>query len=98
MRSVIDHLNSKFSEVLWNDSEQTIDEHKLKFKGRSGMKQYLKSKPIKWSFKVWFRCSSKSVYLYQMDICLRRKQRPEFNLGLGEEVVLQLTKDLERSF
>ena len=33
-----------------------------------------------------------------MDIYLGRKQTPEFNLGLGEEVVLQLTKDLERSF
>ena len=33
-----------------------------------------------------------------MDIYLGRKQTPGFNLGLGEEVVLQLTKDLERSF
>ena len=52
MRPVIDHLNSKFSEVLSNDSEQSIDEHMVKFKGRSGMKQYIKSKPIKWGFKV----------------------------------------------
>ena len=62
------------------------------------MKQYIKSKRIKWGFKFWFRCSSRSGYLYQMDIYLGRKQTPEFNLGLGEEVVLQLTKDLERSF
>ena len=27
MRPVIDYLNSKFSEVLSNDSEQSIDEH-----------------------------------------------------------------------
>ena len=47
MRPVIDHLNSKFSEVLSNDSEQNIDEHMVKLKGRSGMKQYIKSKPIK---------------------------------------------------
>ena len=33
-----------------------------------------------------------------MDVYLGGKQTPEFNLGLGEEVVLQLTKDLERSF
>ena len=33
-----------------------------------------------------------------MDIYLGRKETPEFSLGLGEEVVLQLTKDLERSF
>ena len=70
----------------------------VKLKGRCGMKQYIKSKPIKCCFKFWFRCSSKSCYLYQMDIYLGRKQTPEFNLGHGEEVVLQLTKELEQSF
>ena len=38
IRPVIDHLNSKFSEMLSNDNEQSTDEHKLKFKGTSGMK------------------------------------------------------------
>ena len=33
-----------------------------------------------------------------MDIYLGRKQTPEFNLGLGEEVAHELTKDLERLF
>ena len=33
-----------------------------------------------------------------MDIHLGRKQTTEFSLGLGEGVVLQLTKDLERLF
>ena len=40
----------------------------VKLKGRSGMKQNIKSKPMKWSFKFWIRFSSKSGYLYQMDI------------------------------
>ena len=70
----------------------------VKFKGRSGMKQYIKSKPVKWCFKFWFRCSSKFGYLYQMDIYFGKKQTPEFNLGLGEEVDLQQMKVLERSF
>ena len=82
IRPVIDQLNSKFSEVLSNDIEKSIDEQTVRFKGRSRMKQYIKSKPIKWSFKFWFCCSSKSGYLYQMDIYLGRKQTPEFNLGL----------------
>ena len=85
MRPVIDHLNSRFSEVLSNDSEQSIDEHMGKFKGRSGMKQYIKAKLMKWGFKFWFHFSSKSGYLHQMDIYLGRKQTPEFNLGLGEK-------------
>ena len=60
----------------------------VKFKGRSGIKQYIKSKPIKWSFKFWFYCLSKSGYLYLMYIYLGRKQTAEFNLNHGEEVVL----------
>ena len=36
--------------------------------------------------------------MYQMDIYLGREQTPEFNLGLVEEAVLQLTKDLEGLF
>ena len=51
MKPVIDHLNSQFSKVISNDSGQTIDEHIVKFKGRSGMEQYIKSKPMKWGFK-----------------------------------------------
>ena len=70
----------------------SIDENMVKFKGRSGIKQYTTSKPVKWGFKFWFYCSSKSGYMYQIDIYLGRKQTPEFNLGLGKEVVLQLTK------
>ena len=42
MKPVIDHLNPKFPEVLSNYSEQSIDKHMVKFKGRSGMKQYIK--------------------------------------------------------
>ena len=61
------------------------------------MKEYVESNKIKWGLKFRFCCSSKSSYLYQMDIYLGRRQTPEFNLGLGEEVVLQLTKDLEQS-
>ena len=60
----------------------------VKFKGRSGIKQYIKSKPIKWSFKFWFYCLSKSGYLYLMYIYLGRKQTAEFNLNHEEEVVL----------
>ena len=70
VRTVVDHVNSKFSQVLSSDSEQSINKHMLKFKGRSGMKQYIKSKPIKKDLKFLFCCSSKSGYLYQMDIYL----------------------------
>ena len=50
---------------------------------------------MKWGFKFWFCYSSKFGYVYEMDVYLGRKQTPEFNLCLGEEVGLQLTRDLE---
>ena len=53
MRPVIDNLNSKFSEVLSNDSEQRIDEHMVKFKGRSGMNEAVrKIKTNKMGFQI----------------------------------------------
>ena len=64
VRSVRDHLNKRFGEVLSNNKEQ-INKHMVKFKERSDMKQYIKSKPIKWGFQIWFRCSSKTGYLYK---------------------------------
>ena len=93
---MIDTLNKKFAEVLSNHKEQCIDERMVKFKERSSMKQYIKSKSVKWGFKFWFRCSSKTGYFYQKDIYFGKKQNTEFNLG--GEVVLQLPKDLHGSF
>ena len=87
---MIDHLHKKFTEVLSNDKEQYIGEHMVKFKGHSGMKQYIKCKPIKRNFKFWFMCSSKTRHLYQKDIYLDKKQNTEFNLG--EEVVCSLPR------
>ena len=59
------------------------------------MKQYIKNKPIKCGFKVWEGCGASSAYLYEFDIYTRRKNQPE--LGLGEQVVLQLTRSLQNS-
>ena len=76
MRPVIDHLNSKLFEMLSNYSEQSTDEHMVKLKDWSGMKQYAKLKPIKCGFTFWFRCSIKSSHLSQMGIYLGKKKHP----------------------
>ena len=51
MRPAIDHLNSKFSKVLSNDSGQSIDEHIMKFKDRIWNEAVHKIK----TNKVWFQ-------------------------------------------
>ena len=67
-----------------------------KFKGRSSMKQYIKSKPIKWGFKWWFRCPSSSGYMYEFNLYLGRKKNSELNLGEG--VVLTLSEKLKGTY
>ena len=38
------HFNSSFSNAVSNDELQSVDEHMVKFKGRSSMKQNVKKK------------------------------------------------------
>ena len=96
IRPVIDHLNESFRQVYSDEPEQSIDEHMTKFKGRSSMKQYIKSKPIKWGFKWWYRCASTSGYLYEFDLYLGRKKKVEGNLG--ESVVFMLSEKLKGTY
>ena len=93
VRPLIDHLNEVFSKAMCNSSQQSIDGHMIKFKGKPGMKQYIKSKPIKWGCKFWFRCDVLSGNLYELDMYLGHKQDTEYNLR--ESVVLQVVTSLK---
>ena len=60
---LIRHLNSAVLAAMSNADQQSADEHMTKLEGKSSMKQYLKLKRIKWGFKSWFHCVSKTAYL-----------------------------------
>ena len=92
LRPLFDHLQTHFQKAFQPQSNQSIDEHMCKFKGKSLMRQYMKNKPIKWGFKVWFCCGSKSGYLYEFDMYLGKTE-----FGLGESVVLSLCESLKNS-
>ena len=86
VRTQLNHFNKCFQSARENTPSQSIDEHMCKFKGKSRMKQFIKNKPIRWGFKLWFRCSANDGYLYQMEIYLG-KQIKKDGLGVGESVV-----------
>ena len=96
VRVILNHFNRCFQLARDNTSCQSIDEHMCKFKGKSGMKQFIKNKPIRWGFKLWFRCASADGYLYELDIYLGKQVRTS-GFGVGESVVLQLTELLKDS-
>jgi len=94
VRPVMEHFNSSFIAALSSTQFQSIDEHMIKFKGHNILRQYVKGKPIKWGFKMWCRCDSKSGYLFEFDLYTGKK-RNQVEYGLGEGVVLQLTQAIK---
>ena len=55
---VIEQMNKLFPMYYKFSSHQAIDESSIKTKSRDIMKNYCKSKPAKWAFRVWSRCDS----------------------------------------
>ena len=96
VRWLIDYLNERFLSSMEPEVEQSVDEHMIKYKDRSIMRQHIKNKPIKWGFRMWYRYVPKISYLYESDIYTGRKETTEF--ALGESIVLQLTEKLNGSF
>ena len=47
VRWLIDYLNERFLGAMESEADQSVDEHMVKFKGRSIMRQHIKNKPIK---------------------------------------------------
>ena len=95
MRIVINYLNKAFQDAMSDAERQSIEKYMTKFKSRISRKQYRKNKPIKWVLKWWYRCCSKTRYLYEFDLYLGKKEKTE--LGFGETAVLDLSKKLENT-
>jgi hypothetical protein len=55
------------------------------FKGRDSMKQYLRSKPTRWGYKVW--CLACDGYLLSFDVFKGKQQRQSDNASLHDTVL-----------
>lgn len=44
------------------ETEESVDKHMVKYRGKSNMR--MRNKPIKWGFKMCYRCDPKTGYLY----------------------------------
>ena len=85
---VVDHLTTCFQEAYTPSGHATIDESKIKFKGRLGFRQYLPAKPIKWGIKMWTLCESDTGYAYNMQVYTGKMEGQE--KGLTHRVCMDL--------
>ena len=94
VRSLLDIIDPLLLS-LYNPHEQlSIDEAMIPFKGRLGMKQYMRDKPTKWGIKVWVLADATNGYVSRLQIYTGRTNSVSAK-GLSSRVVLELIRGLE---
>lgn len=69
----------------------------IPFKGRLGMKQYMKDKPIKFGIKLWVAADAVTAYCYNFEVYVgKNAEAVNKSLGLASKVVIVLTKPIEK--
>ena len=94
VRPLVTSLNNNFVKLYDIKKTQSVDESMILFKGRSCLKQYCPLKPIKRGFKMW-EMADPDGYITKFDIYQGKGTGAMDGFGLGENVVLTLTKDLQ---
>ncbi|CAH2101204.1 unnamed protein product [Euphydryas editha] len=95
---LIDHLNTKFSNVAI-DQRLSIDEQMCSTKIGHFLKQYMPNKPHKWGFKLFMLCSL-SGYVYKFIIYAGKERDDrlpnEPDIGVTGQIVIKLLRVVPR--
>ena len=54
MRPIFNNLNQNCSKLVLRQGKYSVDESMISYYGRHSSKQYIRGKPIRYSFKVTF--------------------------------------------
>jgi len=73
-----------------------VDETLVPFRGRCSFKQYMLSKPAKYGLKFRCLCNAKTGYCLRMRPYLGSENGATRATGLGKQVILDLTKNLDQ--
>jgi hypothetical protein len=92
VKNVVDAVKEKFLLVYKPSQNISVDEAMIPFKGRSSMKQYIPKKPIKRGFKIWVAADTNGYFLDLQVYVGKAADGVTTEHGLGERVVLELTK------
>ena len=59
----MDHINDAFK-LMPKGTELSVDESIIPYYGRHGAKQFIKGKPIRFSFKLWVLAKPKGYIIH----------------------------------
>ncbi|KAH9378961.1 hypothetical protein HPB48_018117 [Haemaphysalis longicornis] len=93
VRPILDLLKENMRKVAPEQCE-SIDKQIIPFKGRSTLKQYFKSKPHKWGYKVFTPASSSGI-IQDFVIYEGKRTTSEHEFGISGDVVIDLVQYLQ---
>ena len=95
IRSWVDGFRENLNKIP-PQQKQSVDEVMVAFKGRSGLKQYLRNKPRKWGFKLWARAGCDGI-LHDFDVYQGKtdKAGEKSGLGMTGNVVMNMVRNLQ---
>lgn len=62
VRYMLSHTRNAFQNEYVPHKQVSVDKAMIPFKGRLGMKQYMKDKPIKFGIKLWVAAEAVKAY------------------------------------
>lgn len=62
IRLLLDHMTQKCKSLYQADVYVSVDERMVKSRGRSGIRQFIANKPVRFGFKLWCLCESSTGY------------------------------------
>ena len=93
IRPLIAHMKQKCKELYQCKVNVSVDERMVKSKGRSGIRQFIANKPVRFGFKLWVLAESDTGYTLDFNVYTGRRERPSA-YGLGHDVVVTLCQSL----
>ena len=89
VKPIYDAFNQNLKQFGLLHSKLAVDESMVPYKGLHSIRQYMKSKPIKFGYKLWALCGVDG-YTYHLDIYCGKSEENHGRFGLGGNVVLSM--------
>ncbi|KAH8036522.1 hypothetical protein HPB51_001341 [Rhipicephalus microplus] len=86
---LLQHINDCSATFFQPYHEISVDERMVKSKARSGIRQYIRDKVVKWGYKLWVLADPKTGYSIQFIVYTGKCEKPSAN-GLAFDVVTKL--------
>ncbi|CAF3588675.1 unnamed protein product [Rotaria sp. Silwood1] len=94
IREVWSYFQDNMQKCYTPESDITIDEQLLGFRGKCPFRQYMPKKPDKYGLKLWLCVDVDSHYVFNASPYLGRQPMEKRQTQIGAKVVLELLKPL----